>query len=440
MTGEGERMGLYLLDTFGNEVLLYVEGSGCFDPMPLRARRVPNAIPTHRDYTDGLGYFYVADVYQGTHMAGVERGEVKYLRVVESPEKRFWSSGSWGGQGQEAPGMAWHDFNNKRLLGTVPVEADGSACFEVPADTFVYFQLLDQDGMMVQSMRSGTMVQSGEWQGCIGCHESRNTAPPVRQGLSATRREPRKLEAWYGAPRLFSYRQEVQPILDRNCVSCHDFGKHAGHSANLAGDRDLTFNASYNELWRKGLIQAVGAGPAGIQPAKSWGSQASKLIAVLRDGHKNVTLRAEDFDRLVTWIDLNAPYYPTYVTTYPDNPGGRSPLTEAQLRRLGELTGAPILGSFGFSTNPGPLVSFDRPELSPCLAGLSPEDRAYTEALGLIREGAVLLARVPRGDEAEFALGPVDQQRETKYAARREAEQRNRAAIRAGQRVYDSPR
>ena len=47
----------------------------------------------------------------------------------------------------------------------------------VPADTFVYFQLLDANGMMVQSMRSGTIVRPGENIGCVGCHEEEKTAP-----------------------------------------------------------------------------------------------------------------------------------------------------------------------------------------------------------------------------------------------------------------------
>lgn len=439
-TGEGERMGIYLLDTFGNEVLLHVEGAGCFDPMPLGPRPVPKALPVRRDFRSGVGYFYVADVYQGTHMAGVKRGEVRFLRVVESPEKRYWSAAAWNGQGQQAPGMNWHDFNNKRILGTVPVEADGSAYFAVPADTFVYFQLLDENGMMVQSMRSGTIVQSGEWQGCIGCHESRNMAPPVRRTPRATRRRPDQLAGWYGPPRPFSYRAEVQPVLDRHCVRCHDFGQEAGSGVNLAGDRDLTFNVSYNELWRKGLIHAIGAGPADVQPAKSWGSHASKLIATLLRGHGGIAPRSEDFDRLVTWIDLNAPYYPTYATTYPQHPGGRSPLSETELRRLEELTGAPILSSFGFSTNPGPLVSFERPELSPCLSRLAGASEAYAEALGIIRQGAARLASLPRGDEPEFTLSPTDQQWEARYTARREAERRSRAAVTAGQKTYDRPR
>ena len=123
----------------------------------------------------------MADVYAGTrHGAASQRGTVKSLRVVESPEKRFWTSPAWdGGTGQQAPGMNWDDFNNKRILGTVPVEADGSAYFAVPADTFVYFQLLDEKGMMVQSMRSGTIVRPGETAGCVGCHEDRRTTAPA---------------------------------------------------------------------------------------------------------------------------------------------------------------------------------------------------------------------------------------------------------------------
>jgi hypothetical protein len=123
--------------------------------------------------------FYVQDVYRGAAMAGVKRGAVKWLRVVESPEKRTWTMPVWEGQGIEGPAMNWHDFNNKRILGTVPVAADGSAYFAVPAERFVYFQLLDENRMMIQSMRSGTLVQPGEVTGCIGCHEDRRTAPPV---------------------------------------------------------------------------------------------------------------------------------------------------------------------------------------------------------------------------------------------------------------------
>ena len=170
-------MGLYLLDTFGNQLLLHAEGPGCFDPMPLAPRSRPPVIPARRSFEQTPGSFYVQDVYRGTHMRGVERGEVKWLRVVESPEKRYWTQPVWGGQGIEGPAMNWHDFSNKRILGTVPVNEDGSAWFTVPPERYVYFQLLDADGMMIQSMRSGVIAQPGETASCIGCHDERRARP-----------------------------------------------------------------------------------------------------------------------------------------------------------------------------------------------------------------------------------------------------------------------
>ncbi len=440
MTGEGERMGIYLLDVFGNEVLLHVAGPGCFDPMPLGPRPRPPAIPPRRDYGNREGYFYVADVYQGTHMKGVARGAVKSLRVVESPEKRFWTPSPWGGQGQEAPAMNWHDFNNKRILGTVPVEPDGSACFAVPSDTFVYFQLLDADGMMVQSMRSGTVAQSGEWTGCVGCHDERRAAPPAGGGAApmALRRPPSRLEGWYGPPRLFNYLAEVQPVFDRTCVECHDFGTKGGEKLLLAGDRDLVFNVSYNELWRKKYVKVVGAGPAAIQPAYSWGSHASKLGEAIKKRRDKGQVTKEEFDRIVTWIDLNAPYYPSYASAYPDNLAGRSPLDNRELDRLEALTGVPFRKLADHGGNRGPQVAFDRPERSPCLARFKDAgDPARREALSVIEAGRERLRARPNPDGGGFDACEVDRRRDEKYRLLREEELRRRSAVRDGRKVYD---
>jgi hypothetical protein len=459
MTGQGEQMGLYGLDLFGNEVLLHSEAPGCFDPMPLAPRRSPPVLPSRRDFASREGYFYVQDVYQGTHMQGVKRGAVKWLRVVESPEKRFWTMPVWGGQGIEGPAMNWHDFNNKRILGTVPVEEDGSVYFAVPAERYVYFQLLDDNGMMVQSMRSGVIVQPGETAGCVGCHDERRTAPPAlrssrreeardstatSQGLltsaaTVPRGRPQKLRDWYGLAREFSFRKEVQPVLDKHCLSCHDFGQKAADILNLAGDRDLVFNVAYNELWRKKAITVVGAGPPETQAAYAWGSHASKLGQTLLKNWTNKLTR-EEFDRIVTWIDLNAPYYPAYACAYPGNLAGRSPLSDAQLARLEHLTGVPLRQLAGHRENRGPQISFDRPELSPCLAKFTDQaDAKLQEALAIIRAGAAELARRPEADADGFTPCDIDQWRENKYVARRQAEERNRAALRSGQKAYESP-
>lgn len=441
--GEGEQMGIVLLDTFGNEILLHTEAPGCFDPMPIGPRSRPGSIPERRDLAMDTGRFLVADVYEGTHMQGVTRGSVRWLRVVESPEKRFFTNSAWGGQGVQKPAMNWHDFNNKRILGSVPVEEDGSAYFEAPADTFLYFQLLDQEGMMVQSMRSGTMVQAGETAGCVGCHEDRHHAPPTRLSTTplAVRRAPSMLEGWYGPPRLFNYMAEVQPVLDRYCTRCHDYGQNAGDLLNLAADRTSTFNTSYNELWRKKQLAAIGAGPYATQAPRTWGSHASRLVTVLREGHEDVRLSSEDFDRIVTWVDLNAPFYPRYDCAFPENLAGRSPLTDAQTKRLAELTGVPFIRIAAHSSNRGPQVSFDRPELSPCLAGLRETNPiGYSEALAIIQAGAETLRVTPRADMPGFVPCAEDRRRDEVYAARRRTEERNREAVLRGEKVHDQLR
>jgi hypothetical protein len=439
MTGRGEEMGIYLLDTFGNEVLLHVEAPGCFDPMPLGPRPRPPIVPSRIDLTKTEGYCYVENVYVGTGMETVEPGSVKYLRVVESPEKRFFTGPAWdGGTGQQAPGMAWDDFNNKRIIGTAPVEPDGSAFIAVPADTFVYFQLLDERGMMVQSMRSGTIVRPGETLGCVGCHEPRRSTAQWQYSCSAWQQGPRPLKPWYGPPRLFSYTAEVQPVFDRHCTSCHDYGQEAGQKLNLAGDLGLVFNTSYTELRTKGLVRVVGAGPFQVQTPKSWGSHASRLAKVLRDGHGDpkiddqVQLDPESFERLVTWIDINAPYYPDYAGgAYRDNPFGRAPITGLELKRLNELTGLKL-------TDRGQLtqLSFTRPESSPCLAPLGgPDDVRYQEALAILRAGQARLAHAPRPDMPDFRIEhPVELKQQEKYQAQAAQEARMRAAIASGKR------
>ena len=440
------QMGIYLLDVFGNEIRVHAEAPGCFGAMPLAPSPRPPVSPQRRNFTNASGLMYVSDVYQGTHMQGVKRGAVKKLRVVESPEKRAWTDGKWFGQGFQAPGMNWHDFTAKRILGCVPVEADGSAYFSVPANTFVFFQLLDENDMMIQSMRSGTVVQPGEQTGCVGCHDNRLAAPPPSLVVPlALRREPSTLAPWYGPLRSFSFMAEVQPVLDKYCVKCHDFGKPAGQKLLLAGDRDPFFNAAYTEMWRKHAIKPIGAGPAGIQQPYAWGAHPSPLVKVIREGHPagkgpsldKLTLDKESFDRIVTWIDINAPYYPTYDSAYPDNPAGRSPLTGAQLAHLSALTGAPCAQD-NFATSTGPWLSFDRPELSPALAKLDKNSPQYTEALALLQSGHDALAKQPRGDTLDFTPCPKDRQREDFYRQRQQIELTNREAIRDGKKLRET--
>ena len=420
-----DKTGIYFLSKDREDRLIYAEpeGStkGCFDPMFIEKRDAPQVIEDRTDLNQTAGTLYVSDVYVGTGMEAIPRGTVKRLRVVESPEKRFWTSSSWSGRtGEQAPGMAYNDYNNKRILGDVPVEEDGSAYFELPSDTFVYFQLLDEQGRMVQSMRSGTIVRPGENQGCIGCHEERlNTVPPRNKPMAANR-APSQLNGWYGPARNFSYMQETQPVLTKYCVQCHDKDKPGAKKLCLAPDRNLVFNNAYYELRKnKKYVNVVGAGPAQIQMPRSWGAFVSPLATIILEGHgdperdKFLTLSQEEKDRVITWIDLNGPYYPEYSTPYIKNFMGRSPLTEKQLARLTELVGDKMRKWENVN-----LVWFDRPELSPCLETMDKQSAEYKEALDIIRDGKNTLETIPRTDMPGCRLVPEEQAKQDKYDLR----------------------
>jgi Hydrazine synthase alpha subunit middle domain len=438
MTGKGEETAIYYLDLHGNEVLVTAQGSGCFDPMPIRPRTKPAVQPTRRTFNavNGTGYFYVQNAAIGTHMKGVNPGDIKYLRVVESPEKRSWSQGDWNGQGAQAAAMNWHNFENKRILGTVPVESDGSAYFEAPGNTYLFFQALDKDGILIQSMRSGIYVQPGETYGCVGCHENRvGDIPAVKKKPTALSRKADALNGWYGPARLFSFQQEVQPVFNKHCVSCHDYGKKAGEKLNLAGDRDVFFSTSYVDLWALKIVKCVGGGPAEFQEAYSWGSHVSPLIQVLKKGHNEVKLSKEEMDRLITWVDINAPYYPRYECAYPRNPGGRSPLTGNELKTLSDWTGVKVAG--GHNARQRSQISFARPEKSRMLEKMEPSSENYKKAVDVIREGGKRLAEKPDADAPGFIPCEEDQARERRYQERLATESLIYEAIRTGKKIYD---
>lgn len=430
-----ERMGIFLLDVFGNEVLLHTEEPGCFDPMPLVPRPRPPVIPSRVDYTKTTGTFYVADVYKGYGMERVPRGSIKWLRIVEAPPKRNWTRSMWDRDTNQAPAMNFNNTNNKRILGDAPVEADGSVYCEVPADRFVFFQLLDGDKMMVQSMRSGATLMPGEHAGCVGCHEGRlegSMAAPSSVQPEAFKRRPVPLQTWYGKPRLFNYLTEVQPVFNAHCVKCHDYGKEAGRKLNLCGDIGLVFNTSYLDLhiksamrWyadppdaEKRIIKVIHDGPPEVLPPCAWGSHRSRLVDILKAGHRGVKLTDEELARIITWIDINAPYYGSYHTVYGDNLFGRVPLTYQQLDELSVLTDLPyrwdaktgrsVIADGHLHHDPairnteltGSQVDFTRPAKSVCLTRLDPGDPRYARALVLIREGQANLKRQPREDMA----------------------------------------
>ena len=423
---KSEQTGIFLCSLAnGTETLIHKEATlGCFDPMPLMPRTKPPALVDAVDYTKKTGVFYLADVYHGTGMESVPRGTIKALRIVEAPPKRGRSDNFWNTDTTHRPAVNYNCTNTKRVLGLVPVEADGSALFEVEAGLFVYFQALDADGKMVQSMRNGTTLQPGEHASCVGCHEDRLEATPPPKDASARHHAPH-------VPRLqddeesrpFSYVRDVQPIWNRNCLKCHDYGKSGEKAVNLAPDLGIVFNTSYMSLrakialrWypdapgqAKELLKPVDDGPPDVLPAYAWGSHRSRLVDMLDAGHHGVSLTKSERGKIIEWIDLNMPYYPTYETAFPERPYGRSPLTFPEAQDLVKITGDhqsiiadSIWKRVDETRRLGTGVNFTRPELSPCLAGISADRRE--RALEIIRLGTEHLREYGRPDLGDGTL------------------------------------
>ena len=317
--------GIYLLDVFGNRVPIYRDPeTSCWQARPLGPRPRPPALAGLSDSTDAT--MFVSDVYQG--LDGVPRGTVKYLRVMEQVP-RPWSVFQGYQPTDSAPGQMvavslYTHLSVKVLHGVVPVQEDGSARFTVPAGRDIFLQALDENFMEVQRMRTFVSLLPGEQRSCIGCHEHRNLAPanhrPLALSLPPVKPQPQPGES---APRPIHYVTDVQPIFDRHCVRCHNAEK-PDTKIDLTGDMTELFCRSYENIIHQDLVgyiqefigpkpeaaDAVGYAPA-VNPY-TYGSHQSKLISVLRAGHYDVQLSHEEFIRLVTWVDANAPYYGSY--------------------------------------------------------------------------------------------------------------------------------
>lgn len=435
------KQGIYLVGRDGTEELLFEGQLSLYDPHILAPHKAPRALPVMRNFRDETGRFYVENVYEGTHMAGVKPGAVKWLRVVESPEKRTWTIQGWGGEGEQAPAVNWHSFENKQILGEVPVEADGSASFIVPAGKHVYFQLLDKDKKMIQSMRSGVSLMPGEINGCVGCHEDRLSIPaPMGKRPLALKKKPVELQKWMGKePFKFSFMEQVQPVLDRHCVKCHDFDPGNRNKLVLAGDMNPYFNAAYVNLYVSKAVKLVGGGPAAIQPAYSWGSHASRLTQIIDGRHKGVRLSPKEKEILYTWMDLNGVYYPVYESAFDNTMAGRCPLTNDEVNELSQLTGI-NLWSLNNWRRPLPAqIAFDRPEKSPILDAVKQDKNKYKRALDIIKAGRKRLKETPRGD-IESQLVPCERHKAMlrKYAERMKTAEEVNCAIDQNRKVYDT--
>jgi hypothetical protein len=309
--------GIYLVDVFGNKELIYHNPIiASQNPMPLRTRPKPPVVPDAsvrvakgRPAKATLALISVYD----TLRPWPEEMKIASLRVYQIIPMSVPSGAPPHETSLREPTARDSVVLPRYVLGTVPVEADGSAHFTVPARRELFFQALDEKGLAVQSMRSATYLQPGEKLVCQGCHEPRHRAPqPMTSVPMAMRREPSKLKPDVDGTNPFSYPRLVQPVLDKHCAGCHaenpDTAPRLDREVIVKGRQK--WYASYHSLAPEYGFWKYGERHRTI-PGK-FGARASKLYDLLREGHYDVKLSEEEMHRITVWLDSCSIFYGVY--------------------------------------------------------------------------------------------------------------------------------
>jgi len=316
--------GIYLVDAFGNRELLYRDPDiACLSPIPLRPRPMPPVEPDeyewHRTTTaapqlahegkEGEAVLAVINVYDSLK-PWPEGTQVKALRIFHVLPMSAPSGPRPHETAVRQPESRDSVVPCRHVLGTVPVEKDGSAHFVAPANRELFFQALDERGLAIQSMRSATYALPGERLVCQGCHERRHHAPQMPKSVPlALRRGPSRPKPDVEGSNPFSYPQLVQPVLERRCVPCHVKNRDK-KAPNLAREPiKRQWYASYNSLIPYSF-HAYGNGYR-TTPGQ-FGARASKLFAMLEKGHHDLKLSPEELHRITLWLDSCSMFYGVY--------------------------------------------------------------------------------------------------------------------------------
>jgi len=328
------RHDLYLVDTFGNRIHLATlpDGLNCLDPIPLRPRKKPPVIPIQTRQARAerkkgqpvrKATISVMNVYEA-EFPWPKGTKIKSLRVIQvHPKSTFHMYNPEVGLGKGSL--------TRSVLGTVPVEQDGSAHFVAPVGVPIYFQALDAKGLAVQSMRSATYVHPGEQLTCIGCHEDKHKQINRPSRPLAMRKAPLKLAPEFPkATQPLTFPRLVQPVLDKHCVKCHATKKKA---PDLSGKKisQQGWSEAYWTLiphaWAmhdngggscRRYTNIIGRGDGWQLNRRSYsipgklGARASKLLAMLEKGHNKVKLPAADLRRITLWMDANSVFFGAY--------------------------------------------------------------------------------------------------------------------------------
>ena len=349
-------VGIYLADVFDNLILIKeIPGYALLEPVPLKRRKKPPVIPDRTQPDETEATVYIHNIYKGEGLKDVPEGTIKEIRVIA------YNYGFFGMAGPDKIGYGG-PWEAMQIVGTAKVEEDGSSMFKIPANTPVAFHPLDGEGSAVQLMRSWTTAMPGEYMSCVGCHESPNEIAPATRAIAALN-PPQELERWYGKQRGFDFEREVQPVLNKYCIDCHNGEKtnipdlrSEDHFSNYIGKElsDLGLQRLHPNMMEKtnGFVKYTPAYDALIPYIRrvsveddvslllpgEYHTGTSPLIQLLKKEHHGVMLNREAWDRLFTWIDLNGPCHGTWNDVFPVQDG----LTEIR-RNLTIEYGGPVI-------------------------------------------------------------------------------------------------
>jgi hypothetical protein len=299
---------LILRDKSGGEQVIYTS-SGSWRPLypiPVKPREMPSPPTTgtwqgeRKTLTDHYRATIKINNVTNGDMALPANTIVKALRIVQVFPKETME--------KNKPQIGYPLESLARMsLGTVPVEADGSVYCEAPVGKTIYFQLIDDKGLAVASMRSATYVHEGEQMLCDGCHENKWKVTPSGEH-SAFKRAPSKLTADAGGVEPVNFARLVKPAFDKNCTSCHT-QKGKGPNMSFSSLKNYAFfycleSTSYPGYLNGDIVTAVKGGSRSV-PGKL-GASYSKLINYINGTHNSAKLTDDEYKRVTLWLDLNS--------------------------------------------------------------------------------------------------------------------------------------
>ncbi len=336
----GGKFVLLLMDVDGNRELIYEGTHNIFHALPLKPRPRPPVIedrvawPTREERLKPQpGTIYSNNVYEGA--PEVLRGKARYLRVLNIDRKTYtyWYKRPYLSSGPVV--SAVQSEGVKRIIGTVPIEKDGSVHFTAPSGLALHFQLLDERYRALQTMRSFTGVMPGERRGCLGCHELHSATPDVGDKSIAVSKPPRAITPPPWGDETVSYPRFVRSVLDKYCAKCHTGdGKGRAKLDLTPKPGRLGFDQTYwlftgNPAWGRAYVMPKNPPPGfGIAdmimvegyhqrdpvayatpPPMTKLSYKSRLIERASSGkHHGVKVDPVSLRRLIAWVDTMCPY------------------------------------------------------------------------------------------------------------------------------------